>query len=202
MKRIIYLLLITVMVSCNSIPGDVKWEIVNEDLNEGISKTNIDIELNKKVSKDVLKAIAFELKKEREALNNIYISYSIEGTTRSGQAWATSHFNPDLKIQILGFSEKQDKEIDIDPKVDGTVIGKWKSDGFGIQVLFKNEKEQVIMRLFLLDGSKHDEEVKEIIDDGVTKYEIKNDEYYLIEDNSNLGVYTSSGKADDIQRID
>src|ERR1039457_4223586 len=91
------------------IPNDVSYTIIKADLMPGI-KRDLDIRLNRKVSEEVLRAIATELKNyDQHTYERTFIGYYLPGMDVGSGAWATSHFDPDLEICILGVSTDQEE---------------------------------------------------------------------------------------------
>ena len=132
MKRLIYILTVTVFISCGgpqtNIPDDVKYDIIDEEINDKMSKCNLNIRLNKKVDEVVLKDIALTLREDRKNFKNLWIFYLLPDMEPGAGAWATTHFIPDLELKILGATEQEDKELAETPLPDGEIIGQWKDD--------------------------------------------------------------------------
>jgi hypothetical protein len=160
-------------------------------------KCSIDVQLSERVSEDFLRQFALKLKKlEPIEYDRMFISYSLSGES----GWATSHFNPDLEVKILGTTIEQKSKLkaDID-KHEGEIIGKWIDNtyGSGTYVFFKI-KNKIIMHWTFKTGETHQE--KEMIQkqqSGKIRFEEKggNDlgEYYLIESNGQLAFYDNLG---------
>src|ERR1039458_10482874 len=68
---------------------------------------------NRTVSEEVLRAIATKLKNsDHGTYERTFISYYLPGMKVGSGAWATSHFDPDLEICILGVrSEEHTSEL-------------------------------------------------------------------------------------------
>jgi hypothetical protein len=209
MKRIIYILTVLCLTACGgglNIPDDVKWEITKEEPNEVLSKNNIEVKLNKKVDEKILKEIALEIRKDRKQYDKLWIFYHIPNMT-SGMAWATTHFTPDLEVQIIGSTETEDQETSKTTNIDGEILGKWRSEkslmGAAL-ILFKNQEGKLMMRIVFKNGSTMDSEIVESKQDGKTKYQDDNEhgEYYILESNGNLGMYGNDGKFDEAVKIE
>lgn len=209
MKKIIYILTVLFLTACgggSNIPNDVKWEITKEQPNEAFSKDNIEVKLNKKINEKILKEIALEIRKDREQYDKLWIFYHIPDMT-SGMAWATTHFTPELEVEIIGSTETEDQETSKTTDIDGEILGKWRSEkslmGAAL-ILFKNPEGKLIMRITFKDGSPMDSEVLESKQDGKAKYQDDNDhgEYYILESNGNLGMYGNNGKFDEAVKIE
>jgi len=116
-----------------SIPDDVNYEIINQHSLPNI-KRMLDIRLNKKVSKDVLTTIALTLKKsDPKRYKRTFIGYFLPGMEVNAGSWATSHFNPDLKVEIHGLTVEQEQALKKEPEnVSRTVIGRWLDERPGV----------------------------------------------------------------------
>ena len=204
MRRIIYILTVLILTACSTdskIPKDVKWEITKEEPNEALSKDNVEITLNKKVDETTLKEIALEIRKDRKQYDKLWVFYHIPNMT-SGMAWATTHFTPNLEVEIIGSTEEQDEETAKTDDIKGEIIGKWRSEKSlmgATLTLFKDTDDKLQMRMTFKDGGNMDSEIKESTANGKTKYEDDNShgEYYLKETNGNLGMYGNDGKFDE-----
>lgn len=69
----------------------------------GNIKLSLDIRLDKKESENTLTKLANELhKKQIKKYKRIFICYYLPDMIVNAGAWATSHFDPNLRIKILG----------------------------------------------------------------------------------------------------
>ena len=209
MKNLLYLLIAVFLTSCggSNLPEGVEYSIIKEDPNELLEKTNIEVRINKKVDEQTLKIIAKELKDERGQFKNVWIFYYVPDKTNGAGVWATSHFSPDLKIEILGSTEEQDKKTSKIDDIKGDVIGKWRSEKSlmgATLVLYRNDSDKLIMRTNWKTGNPSEEEIVESTQNGQVKYfdGNENGEYYLVEKNGNLGMYGNDGKFDEAVKVD
>lgn len=208
MKKILFILTILIFMSCkknSNVPNDVQWKITKENPNTNLSKNNIEVHLNKKVDQKVLQEIAMEIREDRTQYDRLWIFYYIPNMTE-GMAWATTHFTPNLEINIIGSTENQDMQTSKTTDIEGEVLNKWRSEKSlmgGTLVLFKNLSQKKIMRITFKDGSKMDSEIVESNIKGKTKYQDDNEngEYYILELNGNLGLYGKNGKFDEAIKI-
>ena len=66
---------------------------------------NLDVRLNQKVSQDVLRAIALELKSnDSRQYDRTFIVYYLPAMNVDSGGWATTNFNPTLDVRILGLT--------------------------------------------------------------------------------------------------
>lgn len=209
MKNLFLLFLLSLLASCgeemSKIPSDINYTVIDEDRNEYASKSNIKVRINKKTTKDVLTEIALEIKKDREGLNNLFIFYYPEGMSTSGMAWATSHFTPDLKVNILGSTIEEDRKMS-EIQVDGKIIGKWKSDVLmgAILILYENDQGQEFMKIKFKDGGSMEDEIARTKINGGTRLDDGNEhgEYYILDKDGKLSLYDSDDvKYDEASKI-
>ncbi len=210
MKNLITILFVSILFSCGSeeskIPTDVSYEIIDEETNESIGKSNIDIRLNKRVNEEILTEIAKELKKTRNEYSKIWIMYVLPNMEVGKGAWATTNFTPELEVEILGGTTE---EINImeSKTVKGEILGKWRdynplseSNHF----LVREEGSLKMKTISHKDGWDDVKDLKESNQEGKIKYEYENDfgEYYLLEDNGNMSIFDENGKIKELIKIE
>lgn len=178
----------------------IKYSVI-EKSNLGSIKRIIDIRLEQKVSKDFIQKLALKLRKtEPRKYDRIFITYYLPGMTQGSGAWATSHFNPNLEVKILGTTIEQEKALMSSSKdSSGKIIGKWldESPYVGAKYTFLKRNGKIIMIRKFKDGSGSEKEMIQKKQSGRLRFEETggNDfgEYYLIEKNGNLGAYDNTG---------
>jgi Fic family protein len=181
--------------------SDYTYKITEEEVNANLGKSTLEIELNKKVTEVELKEIAAELRADRESYDKLLIFYYIEGMQKD-IAWATSHYKPLLKIDILGSTTEQDNLTRNTSEIEGEIINKWRSEKslMGASLtLFKDSSNKLYMLIKFKDGGSRQEEITESNENGLRRYDYDNTfgEYYLLELNGNLGMYDKDGKFDE-----
>lgn len=84
------------------VPEDLDIVVVREDVIPGQFRI-LDVELNREISEELIAVIANLLRDADDMVyERTYIVYYLPGM-RSGQVgWATSHFNPELEVQVIG----------------------------------------------------------------------------------------------------
>lgn len=177
----------------------VNYSII-EEANLGSVKGSISIRLKKKVSKDSLHKLALKLRETQpRKYNRLFITYYLPNMTPGSGAWATTHFNPSLKVSILGLTIEEEKALIEGSKASsGEIIGEWFDEtpfiGSKHALLKKNEK--IIMVRKYADGSHSEIEMIQKNQSGMSRFERKkkiHDDYYLIEKNGSLGLYDDLG---------
>ncbi|MGZ4953552.1 MAG: hypothetical protein ACXV8Q_00450 [Methylobacter sp.] len=179
------------------IPEDITYNIIKDESKRDI-KRNVEVSLNKKVSEDVLSEIALTIKQsEKQTYQETFIGYFIEGNDKQGY-WATTNFNPNLDIKIIGLSANDEKTLieSSTLKPDREIIGSWLDDRPGIEAkmtLFYTNKALFLEFADRYGGirvkkmSKHRNNGEEIVE-----YKDGNDfkEYFLINANGELEFWS------------
>ena len=180
----------------------MKYTVISEVKNDSINKVNVDIQLNKKVTEEVLGLIGEKLKAELKLENysKIWMFYYLPDMKVGAGAWATTHFTPGIEIKILGATQTQmDNSVQKADEVEGNVIGKWKEDQYtsAVYVIYEKDK-QTIIRTIYPNGQKSDEQLKSSKENSSTRYDYKaegyNGEYFKVNTNNELEFYNKENK--------
>lgn len=137
-----------------AIPSDVTFSIIDSSTIPGI-KRSLDVRLNKKVSEHTLRAIALKLMaQDSRPYDRTFITYYLPGMTVGAGAWATTHFNPDLDVRILGLTaEANAKPITKSVPANREVIGRWLDENLGSRITIFGEKGRLFIEQTFTDGS-------------------------------------------------
>ncbi len=173
---------------------------VIEKTNLGQVKGSISIRLEKKVSKDSLRKLALKLREiQPRKYDRLFITYYLPNMKPGFGAWASTHFNPDLKVVILGLTIEEESVLINESKTPlGEIIGEWidESPYAGSKyALIKKNKKIIMVRKFA-DGSHSEIEMIQKNQSGRIRFERKkkiHDDYFLIERDGSLGSYDDLG---------
>ena len=173
------------------------WSIFDSEIDKAFNKIQIYVRLVGAIEEDELKKIAHQIKDDYEQYNKHYIFYLLPKMKKGSGAWAYTHFVPELEIEIMGVSTKENTVMEA-AEVTGEILKKWKDDQpyvANIKFLVK-EDGKLKMKTIYKDDSKNEEILKESKVSGKVKYThgSKHGEYYMIESNGNLGYYSENGK--------
>lgn len=173
-------------------------ENVNSELN--INKCNIEIELKEKRSKEELTIIANKLHETRMSYDKLWIFYYLPGMNVGSGAWATTHFTPDLQVDILGTTTEE--EIKLNEKAndfDGKLIGEFYEQQFtsaSYTVYEKNNK--TFIKMTFKDGSSANDEMKRKPVKKGTRFDYKagnsSGEYFILTKSDILEFYNKENK--------
>ncbi len=176
-----------------TIPKAVSYTIIGKHILPGI-KRSLDIRLNRKVSEGVLKSIALKLKNsDPKSYDRTFIGYYLPGMKVDSGCWATTHFNPNLEVRILGLTVKQEESLKQQPAdASREVIGTWLDErpfGGGRITLFRKDGK-LLMENTYKDGSAGTAELSEKRSQDGRRFDYKpdrgNGEYYLINSKGEL----------------
>jgi len=186
--------------AAKAIPDDVTYTIIDKNIVPGI-KRSLDIRLNRKVSEDVLKAIGMKLKNsDPKTYDRTLIGYYLPDMKINAGYWATTHFNPNLEVRILGLTAEQEKALKQQPADPSRqIIGSWLDQrpfgGSRITIFRKDDK--LFMENKYKDGSAGTAKLVETRSQNGRRFDYKpdrgNGEYYLINSKGELQQLDQDG---------
>ena len=133
---------VLLLVSCDSgtigkykkepLPDTFSYNVIEDITNVALEKNKLTLEINQKLTEGQIATHAEKLFNSKEKQRRFYIFYQLSGMKNGSGAWATSHFDPELDIQILGSTTQQDENANKVSKeqIDGGVIGKWREEQY------------------------------------------------------------------------
>lgn len=139
----------------SGIPADVTYAIIESSVLTHV-KRSINVRLNKAVCEEVLRAIALKLKaQDPQPYERTFIYYYLPEMLVGHGAWATTHFNPDLEVDILGLSAQDEAKLLAErPAKTHEVIGRWldESPSVASRVTIYREEGNVFVEWAFADG--------------------------------------------------
>ena len=195
-KIILLSVLILFAVSTIGIAVDFTYKII--DINRlGTIKCELTVRLNKRISEEALRQLAIELHtKEPKKYDRMFITYYLPGMTVGAGAWATTHFNPNLYVRILGMTVEEDKNLLKEKKkISGKIIGVWVDELYGKYTIIKKGSGYILETKYK-DGSGSTKDLINYKFHGKTAFKEKGEnsgEYFIIEGSGGLGLYDSLG---------
>ena len=180
------------------IPKDITYTIIDKNIVPRI-KRSLDIRLNRKVSEDVLSAIAMQLKNsDPNTYERTFIGYYLPDMTVNAGYWATTHFDPILEVRILGLTAEREKtlgQLADDPSREA--IGSWlhDEDWFAGRITIFRQDGGLHMEKTYGDGSSGKEQIVERPSSKGRKFMNAkrtgpDNDYYLIDNNGNLQIWS------------
>jgi len=112
MKAVRFFSILIIFASClwgAIASAEVPYLITKNDVFRNI-KRSVEIRIAKPMSEKELEKLAYEIRDDhRTKFERTFIGWRIQGVP-SDTYWATTHFNPDLKVRIL-FDLKDGEEV-------------------------------------------------------------------------------------------
>ena len=171
--------------SIEALATENNFEIISEKSSEklasDVQKTNINIRLKEKLTKDELTTLANKIKEQRASFNNVSIFYYLPDMEVGAGAWATTHFNPELEVKILGSTKEEENNLTANiPSVDGELIGNFFEQQYTNALYTVYEKNgKTFVRTTFKDGTNM---IEETVKTGTTLKPVQNahGEYYKL----------------------
>jgi len=184
-----------VQTSNFKIPSDVQFSIINIDKFQNIKRV-VDIRINKRISKDVLKTIALKIKQEDpNNYDSTYIGFYLPKMKVNSGYWATAFFRPNLEIKFWGTTKEAfERSLSQQKKEQPgeTVIGVWTDElfpGSHCLITIYKKDNKLFMRKVYSDQSQGDYECVTYKLGNQTRIKQKKDkvgDYYVIDSTGNL----------------
>lgn len=205
LRKLLSILLISFILAFPTVPAlaltldGINYTVI-EKYNWENYKCRINIRLEQKVPKDFLQKLAVKLQQEETIkFARILISYYLPGMIPGSSPWATSNFNPDLEVKILGTTVAEEKALESNSKGSSAeLIGEWFDDPYvGTKyTLIKNNGKIFMIQIFK-DGSRSEKEMVQRNQSGRLRFDEiggnKYGEYYLIDINEQLAFKDNTG---------
>lgn len=168
-------------------------------------KRSLTVRLSEKVSEDTLHSIAMELKaQDPRHYERTFIGYYLPGMELGRTAWATTHFDPDLEIRILGVSLAQEEYFQKQaPAPHSSVIGSWLYEILGAPDMNRTytiyrEEKSLHMRTTWTDGGSGTETIAEKVHPMGRLFQTNKQaavgEYFLLDGEGNLQLWDKEGR--------
>jgi hypothetical protein len=182
------------------LPENFSYEIIKDESDSVLEKNQLEVELNQKLTEGQIATLAEELFNSKDKQRRFYISYRLKGVENGGTYWAISHFDPELEIEIIGSTAKEDANKDkLSEKIDGKVVGKWNENKYTFSnlIIYKKDNRTFIKTIYK-SGQTSDVELKESKTEKGIRYDYKeggyNGEYFILNNQNELELYNSENK--------
>ncbi len=190
-----------------SLPSDVSYTILSDEAMPP-HRRSLDVLPNKKVSEDVLTTIAHELRnRDPRTFERTFIVYYLPGMEVGTGGWATSHFNPDLKVAILGTTHEQEQALTSErPSPGRDVVGEWLDDRpfMASRLTIYRSREQLFLERRYPDGSSSDHQLRERSTQGGRRFEEvgrQTGDYFLLNARGDLEIRDAEGLLGTARRV-
>jgi hypothetical protein len=184
------------------LPEYAKYTI-SEDTPKRDIKRSVVVILENKVNKEILSQIAQKIKNSDPAkYQRTFIGYYLKAQDKSNGYWATTHFEPDLKVIMYGLS-KDDEEILSKPVAstpNKDVVGVWLDDRSHIgsrMTLYYDKEKNLFLENTYSNGSSNTKDMVDLALENERRIENKggNDfgEYLVINKAGQLEFWSKNG---------
>ncbi|SOC51017.1 hypothetical protein SAMN05421509_10176 [Chromohalobacter canadensis] len=173
----------------------VDYDII-KDTKQGSLKRTVEVMLPTRMGSQQLKSLADKI--HEPGFDKTFIGYNIQGES-PGHYWATTHYTPDLKVNILGSTLDEHVSLDQDNvEVDGEILGKWHSNRMPEHsIVFYSQDGNLFVKRKFSDGSVLEGELTQEEQDGKTIYYDESGkqhgEYYVIASDGDLQFWSENG---------
>jgi len=216
MKRLIAMLTLVAVLFLVATPAseklkissnEIQYKIINEE-KMGNIKISLDIRLESEVNKETIIKIANELRKDgRKNYQRLFINYYLPGMEVGKGAWALSHFNPNLEVQILGLTKEEKKQLLKKTTLsESNLIGRWIDQTPYVGGIITISRNANILELTVKykDGSEASKKLIEKIVNGQKRWIEEHNvfgEYYVLNNDGNLSIYDAEGLIKTLPKI-
>ena len=217
-KRVLYIFVLMICFSFEALHSQesakdtIQWsyKIISDTPYHHYKRTVV-VRLSERISEDELKALAAKIKKmDSKQYERTFITYYLPKMEVGHGAWASSHYDPNLKIEIYGTTKEQNVKMTNEAKkkkTDRDVIGTWYIEAPYVSrtiILFRKDNKVFRERIWK-DGSSSIEEMTERkTPQGMQYQEIDSDsesDFYIINNKNDLEIHDSYGLVDTAKKI-
>ena len=208
MKKILSFLFLSIFlfVSCESstigdykkeaLPKNFNFQILKDESNLTLEKNQLYVLINQKLTEGQIATLAEQLFSTKEQQRRFYIFYQL--SEKDMYVWATSHFDPELKIEIIGSTSEEDNNVELNSneEIDGVLIGKWKEEQYtnAAYIIYTKEND-VLLKVIYPNGQSLIEPLLKGASTKGEKYTYKNggynNEYFVINMKKELEFYNA-----------
>jgi len=188
----------------------IEFSIINVSTLRSLKRT-VNVRLSQRVSEDVLRVIAQKL--YIPGYDRTFILYWLPHMEVGTGAWATTHFNPDLEIRVLGMTPKQLETLIGMPSrvtiLPEELIGEWvlEMGELSYRITIYQKQGVLYAEDTFLDGSGSTWKLIEKASPQGRRFEECNpsqdaDDYYLLDNHGDLHMGDAEGLFERLQKID
>lgn len=175
---------------------NTNYSILSDESKHNIKRT-VEIELPERIDKAELTRIAQYIKaSEERSYERTFIGYRIRGDG-SGYYWATTHYNPDLEVIILGATKDEYKSIEKSTTQEKDLIGTWMVHrGIEHKLVAYRKNGSVFIKSIYSTGENEEQLEESFLKAGIKLQDESGKdrgEYYLINQNGDLEFWSENG---------
>jgi|GEM_PF-5621916 len=198
-KMLLFILLI--LFSCEKKIENFKDENVikiSETGNTPKVKRGFEVVINKRLDETELQTLGNYIYQyfDGEKFQNFFINYYLKGMIIGNGSYASTHFTPNLEVNLTGLSQNEIENIKANNFHEKRF---WIDDGFKNIISFRKENNKILMYRYFSDFSKDIREIKFKIQNNDTIFIVPNrinGEEYRINMENDLEQYDNQGYVD------
>ncbi|WP_445768807.1 hypothetical protein [Rheinheimera sp.] len=190
--------LLAVVAACSDNTTELPHYKITEDTVKGSIKRTVEVELSARTDEATLQALAKEIHGLSDAnVERTFIGYRLANDKNQGY-WATTHYNPNLEVQILGESASDYEKIKNTASPSGEVIGSWMANwGYEYKMTAYNKDGKTYIQSVYSDGTSSDKVYEQSQSDKGIKLQDEGGkeraEYYIINQKGELEFWSENG---------
>lgn len=213
MKNLILTTVTTILIlsSCGSgtigkykkepLPDGFSYKIIEEKCDSVLEKNELTVLISQKLTEGQIATLADKFYNSKPKQRRFYIFYQLSGSYSEASAWATSHFDPELDIKIIGSTTQEDlnSEKQSDESINGEIVGKWREEQYTSSnyIIYKKDNKTILKTIYK-NGQTSEEEMVEKKSKNEIRYDYKgggyNGEYFILNSAGSLEFYNSENK--------
>ncbi|MCT7948083.1 hypothetical protein [Shewanella septentrionalis] len=180
---------------------------ITEDIITAPYKRSVEISLPSRTNEETLYALAEKIHSQSSIdVQRTFIGYRIVGDHENQAYWATTHYNPNLEVKILGESLSTYKKIKESKEPEGEMIGSWMVNwGYEYKMTIYKELDQFYIQKIFGDGSSSNEPYEWSETEQGLKLQDQGDkergEYFLITPEKSLEFWSGNGNFYTAQKL-
>jgi len=174
-----------------------QYNILSVERNPALSKVNIEVRLLHKLDEAELRRIALQIKAAHRGYDKTWVFYYLPGMKIGAGAWATTHFTPELEIQVLGASQVQEEASKKQAaSITGKIVGRWYEEQYTHSSLVIYRRDSAYRLRIVFDNGQSSDERLLREGDTFTYYEqgSSNGEYFKLLADGKLGLFNREDK--------
>ena len=175
-----------------------EYKIIEDTVKRDIKRT-VEVELASRTNEEGLRALAEKIYGLSDVkVERTFIGYRLADAHKDNSFWATTNYDPELEVRILGSSASDYEKVKNAPLPEGEIIGTWLvSRGVDYKMSAYKKDGQTYIQNIHSDGSTSDE-VYELTqsDKGIKlQDEAGKDfgEYFIINQKGDLEFWSDNG---------
>lgn len=182
------------------VDNSITYTIISDDRKHNI-KRSVEVQINERISAETLERLAKEIKaKDSSDYDRTFIGWRLKDDPKGSMYWATTHYDPNLKVEIQGpTAEQYEYLLKIKPDVKGKVLGSWLETDYGSlshRLVIYQSNNKTYYKNYMMDGTNGTGEYYVDRDGDGARYRLDVDEpeYFVINGDGSLSYWSEDGR--------